>query len=54
MGKTLPEQGLFIETHGQNDQENQFSTIQMSAAWFINKLFKQAPNMEFLNMAYNS
>ena len=28
--------------------------IQMFAAWFTNKLFKQAPNMVFLNMAYNS
>ena len=54
MGKTLPDKGLFIETHGQNHQENQFCTIQMFAAWFTNKLFKQAPNMDFLNMAYNS
>ena len=54
MGKTLPDKGLFIETNGQIHRENQFSTFQMSAAWFINKLFKQAPNMDFLNMAYNS
>ena len=54
MGKTLPDKGLFIETYEQIHQEDQFSTFQMSSAWFINKLFKQAPNMDFLNMAYNS